>query len=119
MAPKRATVPTDVFGQKGSALDKLTGRTPAERDSGEEYGNTVLPRDRDTVSQQDRDTVLPQGHTDQEIREKLSVYLRPDQVDKLDELALEYRRRTGKRISRVEVVRRLIDASDLQMVLEG
>src|SRR5262245_51072852 len=107
MPAKRATVPDNVFGQKGSALDKLTGRAPAERGPGEEHSNTVLPQSSDTVSPQDRG--------DQEAREKLSVYLRPDQVDKLDELALEYRRRTGKRISRVEVVRRLIDASDLQM----
>jgi len=111
MPSKRAAVPENVFGQKGTALDKLTGRAPAEQGTDKEYGNTVLPQSSDTVSPQDR--------ADQETREKLSVYLRPDQVDKLDELALEYRRRTGKRISRVEVVRRLIDASDLQMVLES
>lgn len=119
MPTKRAAVPDNVFGQKGSALDKLTGRAPADRDTGEGQGNTVLPQSRDTVSPQDGGTISPQDHNDREIREKLSVYLRPDQVDKLDEFALQYRRRTGKRISRVEVVRRLIDASDLQMVLEG
>src|SRR6266540_7208250 len=89
MPSKRAAVPENVFGQKGSALDKLTGRAPADRDTGEEHGNTVLPQGRDTVS--------PQDYSDREIREKLSVYLRPDQVDKLDEFALEYRRRMGKR----------------------
>jgi hypothetical protein len=99
---RRAVVPGDVFGQKGSALDKLTGRAPAGQDTSEEHSNTVLPQNR----------------TDLEPREKLSVYLRPDQVDKLDELAQAYRRQTKKRISRVEVVRRLIDASDLQMLLE-
>ncbi|SRR6266498_2298544 len=111
MPTKRAAVPDNVFGQKGTALDKLTGRAPSERETDEEHGNTVLP--------QSRDTVVPQNRADRETREKLSVYLSTEQVDKLDDLAREYRRRTGKRISRVEVVRRLIDASDLQMVLES
>jgi hypothetical protein len=111
MAPsKRATVPGDVFGQKGSALDKLTGRASMERGDAEGHSTTVLP--------QNSETVVSQASTTQDMREKVTVYLRPDQVDKLDELAREYRRHTGKRISRVEIMRRLIDASDLQMVLE-
>jgi len=111
MSTKRAAVPENVFGQKGTALDKLTGRAPSERGANEEHSNTVLP--------QSRDTVVPQDRTDQEPREKLSVYLSSDQVDKLDDLARAYRQQTRKRISRVEVVRRLIDAGDLQMVLDG
>ena len=111
MPSKRAAVPENVFGQKGTALDKLTGRTPSESGIDQEHSNTVLP--------QSRDTVVPQDSADQETREKLSVYLSSDQVDKLDDLAREYRQRTRKRISRVEVVRRLIDAGDLQMVLDG
>jgi hypothetical protein len=111
MPTKRAAVPDNVFGQKGSALDKLTGRAPSQRETGEEHSDTVLP--------QSRDTVIPQDRTDREPREKLSVYLSSDQVDKLDDLAREYRQHTRKRISRVEVVRRLIDAGDLQMVLDG
>ena len=41
--------------------------------------------------------------------EKISFYLRPDQVEKLDELALAYRKRAGTRLNRNELVRRLID----------
>ncbi len=42
--------------------------------------------------------VSPQSYTDRETREKLSIYLRPDHVDKLDELAREYRQHTGEQM---------------------
>jgi len=48
--------------------------------------------------------------------EKISFYLRPDQVDKLDELALAYKKRTGVRLNRNELVRRLIDRADLDLL---
>ena len=49
--------------------------------------------------------------------EKISFYLRPDQVDKLDELALAYKKHTGIRLNRNELVRRLIDRADLDILI--
>jgi hypothetical protein len=103
MAPKRATVPSDAFAKPPSALDKLTGRASTE----------------DTVKSQDRNTVIPQTVADESAREKITFYLRPDQIDKLDELVLAYKRQTGKRINRNEVVRRLIDLCDLDLLLHA
>jgi Uma2 family endonuclease len=50
--------------------------------------------------------------------EKISFYLRPDQLDKLDELALAYKKQVGTRINRNEIVRRLIDRCDLRLLLD-
>jgi len=74
---------------------------------------------RDTVKRQDRETVKQQSGTDESAREKITFYLRPDQIDKLDELVLAYRRQTGNRINRNELVRRLIDLCDLDMLLQA
>lgn len=48
---------------------------------------------------------------------KISFYLRPDQVEMLDELALAYKQRTRIRINRNELVPHLIDRADLQGLL--
>ena len=85
------------FRPEGTGAGQTDWPGTCRAGAGGGYGNTGLPQSRDTVS--------PQNRADRETREKLSVY----------ELAREYRRRTGNRISHVEVVRRLIDASDLQM----
>ncbi len=111
MAPKRATIPADTFAKLPSALDKLTGRARTE--------GTVEPQDGDTVVPENRNTVKQQIDVDESVREKITFYLRPDQIDKLDELVLAYKRQTGKRINRNEVVRRLIDFCDLDMLLRA
>ncbi len=111
MAPKRATIPADTFTKPPSALDKLTGRTRTE--------GAVEPQDSDTVTQGNRNTVKQQMDSEDVAREKITFYLRPDQTDKLDDLVLAYKRQTGKRINRNEVVRRLIDFCDLDMLLRA
>ena len=50
--------------------------------------------------------------------EKIRFYLRPDQVDKLDELALAHKGAPASRINRNELVRRLIDRADLQLLVD-
>ncbi len=111
MAPKRAIVPSDAFTKPPSALDKLTGRANTE--------DPLEPQHRDTVKQQHGSTVKQQSSTDESAREKITFYLRPDQIDKLDELVLAYRRQTGNRINRNELVRRLIDLCDLDLLLQA
>jgi hypothetical protein len=57
------------------------------------YGNTVTRQERETVEQ----------------FEKTTFYLTPEQVEKLDDLAHDYKKQTGQRINRNDIVRYLID----------
>ena len=118
MAGKRATVPTGVYGQRPSALDKLTGTAASpdasadEQSHGEaarQHGKTVIPQEGGTT---------PVPLLSAASNEKVTFYLRPGQVDKLDELVLAHKRRTGVRINRNELVRRLIDRADLDLLLD-
>lgn len=48
---------------------------------------------------------------------ELSLYLRPSQDDKLEDLRRAYKRRTGRKISANEVIRRLIDGATLESLV--
>jgi hypothetical protein len=81
-------------------------------------GYTVEPQDGVTVSQQNGVTVKPSDSNTVKAVEKTSFYLRPDQLDKLDELVMAYKRRTGKRgINRNDIIRHLIDRCELESLL--
>ncbi len=45
--------------------------------------------------------------------ERTTLYLHPSQSDKLDSIALAHKKRTGKRINRSDIIRRLIDNYNL------
>jgi hypothetical protein len=112
MAPKRANVPNTAFGKAPGALDKLTGRVPIE--------DTVVPQDIKTSTSQPSNTAIPQNSGEGKANtEKFTIYVSPDQLDKLDELALAYRKRTGKRINRNVIMRKLIDVCDLDLLLQS
>ena len=117
MPSKRAQVPEEPFAKRPSALEKLTGAgTPLEEDTAtQRSAKTVLRSSSNAVSQSDdqAEAATPAGKAG---NEKISFYLRPDQVDKLDELALAYKKRTGVRLNRNELVRRLIDRADLELL---
>ena len=138
MPSKRAVVPTNTFGAGPNALDKLTGRvqTPAptlgaspEPDAaapapdGTESGNTVLRDNGITVLPQIGKAESPperadgEGADDSSTREKVTFYLRPDQVAKLDELVITYKRRTGQRTNRNALIRLLLDRADISLLL--
>ncbi len=111
MPTKRAQVPGEVFAKRPSALDKLTGAAP-EADT--------TPQDSTTVMRHNGDTAMPHT-TGKGAGEKTTFYLRPDQIDKLDELVTSYKRHTGQRkgVNRNDIVRRLIDRADLSMLVAG
>ncbi len=113
MTTKRAQVPGAVFAKRPSALDKLTGAAP-EADTTPQDGNTVLPHNGDTALSRATGTGPRKG-----AGEKTTFYLRPDQIDKLDELVTAYKRHTGQRkgVNRNDIVRRLIDRADLSMLV--
>ena len=114
---KRAQVPEEPFAKHPSALEKLTGAsTPLEEATATQRGvKTVLQPHDNTVPQSSRQAEAATA-AGKASNEKIGFYLRPDQVEKLDELALAYKKRTGIRLNRNELVRRLIDRVDLQLL---
>jgi hypothetical protein len=141
MPPKRAAVPTNTFGGGPKALDKLTGRAPAAEPEAPEAPPAAPPaRPAERTTRQDRETVIPQsgkaasrqngmratadetadgdGSDDSSTREKVTFYLRPDQVEKLDELVIAYKRRTGKRTNRNALMRKLLDLVEIDLLAQ-
>ena len=49
---------------------------------------------------------------------ELSLYLRPSQDDKLEELRRAYKQRTKKKISANEVMRRLIEQATVEQIIK-
>jgi len=49
---------------------------------------------------------------------ELSLYLRPSQDDKLEELRRAYKQRTKKKISANEVMRRLIEQATVEQIIQ-
>ena len=118
MASKRANVPGSAFGKAPGALEKLTGRAPVEEPTSPQDSETATPESGNTGSPENSDTVLRQNSEPMRSNtEKFTIYVSPEQLDKLDELALAYRKRTGKRINRNVIMRKLIDVCDLELLL--
>ena len=70
---------------------------------------TVSPESSSTVTPLQRDTALPHSRKIDKKEEKVTFYLTSGQADKLDDLAYDHKKRTGKRINRNDIVRYLID----------
>jgi len=120
MPSKRAQIPGEVFAKRPSALDKLTGAAPEVDTTPPQDSATALRQGGNTLIQQNGDTAM-QHAIGKGAGEKTTFYLRPDQIDKLDELVTSYKRYTGKRkgVNRNDIVRRLIDRADLSMLVQG
>lgn len=123
-------------GETVKPLDRLTVR-PSDSEAVKRFNReTVPPYNRETVKPLDSETVsalsgeavkpldsetVPPFHR-QAVKgdlEKTSFYIRHDQVEKLDDLAHDYKKRTGKRINRNDIVRALIDQIDLEKLLSS
>lgn len=76
-------------------------------------GETVEQPKSDTASLQQSETVKQSSRTTTKKQEKISFYLTIEQAEKLDDLAYEHKKRTGKRINRNDIVRYLIDACSI------
>lgn len=141
MPSKRAAVPTNTFGG-AKALDKLTGRaptpepettevppappapSPAPERKTRQSRETVVPQNGKAASRQSSASASAQesadgeGGDDSSTREKVTFYLRPDQVEKLDELVITYKRRTGRRTNRNALMRLLLDRVDIDLLAQ-
>jgi hypothetical protein len=74
----------------------------------------VEPQSVDKVIPQNLNNVKPQ----KEERSRVTMYLKPGQEQKLDVLAVEYLKATGKRINRNDIVRWLVEECDTDMLLQ-
>ncbi|HYU72774.1 MAG TPA: hypothetical protein VEL31_08835 [Ktedonobacteraceae bacterium] len=70
-------------------------------------GNTVQGYSGITVDGEERERATVE----------LSLYLRPSQDDKLEELRRAYKQRTKKKISANEVMRRLIEQATVEQII--
>jgi hypothetical protein len=59
-----------------------------------------------------------EGGDDSSTREKVTFYLRPDQVEKLDEMVIAYKRRTGRRTNRNALMRLLLDRVEIDQLVQ-
>ncbi len=78
---------------------------------------TLAPEQKDTATPQS--SIVPQKSTKPQVSEleKLSFYLEPKQVNKVYDLVEDYRKRTGIRVNRNDIIRRIIDIAEIDNIL--
>lgn len=99
MPSKRPTITADVY--RDTALDKLVGAIPPAQEA--------VERKEEPPAQEKK--------TQNRNYDPTTFYLNDEQLTKLDELALAFKKHKRKRIGRNEIVRALVDQVDLQMLL--
>jgi hypothetical protein len=78
------------------------------------HSDTVKASQRETVTQYQSKGVKPLNSSTVKKEVKVSFYLTPEEEQKLDDLAYEHKKRTGKRINRNDIVRHLIDNCSIE-----
>jgi hypothetical protein len=68
----------------------------------------------ETVTQYQSKGVIPLNSSTVKKEVKVSFYLTPEEEQKLDDLAYEHKKRTGKRINRNDIVRHLVDNCSIE-----
>jgi hypothetical protein len=76
--------------------------------------DTVAPSQSETVIEQQSRKVKPLNSTTAKKDTKVSFYLTSEQEQKLDDLAYEHKKHTGKRINRNDIVRHLVDHCSIE-----
>ena len=88
-----------------------------------ENGKTVKQKDGNAVkmSRELNAQAMALGSSEQvddsSTREKVTFYLRPDQIEKLDDLVIAYKRQTGRRANRNALMRLLLDRVDIDLLV--
>ena len=91
-----------------------------QRNLVEQEQQPTAPPENSITAKPQNSKVEPVQQTKQDeekATEKLTLYLFPRQSDKLDELLMQYKKRTGKRIQRNKVMRKLINQATLETLL--
>jgi hypothetical protein len=108
--PKKRTGPSKsksdntATPQKGKAV-KSQNINPSKQQS----DKTLIP--------QNTNEVLPQNQRMTDKRDRVTFYLDPGQLEKLEEVKIQYRKKTGIRINEQEIVRKAIDRLDVDFLL--
>lgn len=111
--PKPTKPPVNpLLGANIPAAPLINGESPVEQ----EKSITVKGENGNLVKDQSSHLALVQPQKEKATIE-ISLYLQPDLDDKLDDLRKAYKKRTGKKISANEVMRRLIKHGTLEMLL--
>lgn len=113
-APKQenAEVPRD--HENASQVQSDTLPPSSSKTASLPNSETVKQLRSDTASLQQSETVKQSSRTTIKKQEKISFYLTTEQAEKLDDLAYEHKKRTGRRTNRNEIVRYLIDACRIE-----
>ncbi len=101
-----------VSQQGGETVGLLDSSTVAQQGSEAVKplnGETGKLSYRETAERPHSNTVTQSHGRTVKKERKISFYLTPEQESKLDDLAYEYLKRTGKRINRNDIVRHLVD----------
>lgn len=134
VAPSGKGLPEEV--KKGFKFNKPSApaeevqEVPAEQPAAVEAASgsgtsviTSLPQVSNSLINQSENTVIMQSQAKRtnktDLRERATFYLDLEQAQKLDEMILAYRKQTGKRVNRNEIVRYLLDACDVVQVING
>ena len=100
-------MPGDMFNDD-SAISKLTGGSSRSRAPVQELPVQSAAAPAETAKKEAQNRSLKQT----------SFYLSPEQLLKLDDLAHNHYRRTGRRINRNDVVRHLVDRCELNDIAD-
>src|SRR6266496_2215058 len=94
-----------------ASISEKNGKTVSEENGrrGEQQAMPQAPTSTTTSTQSDEEKATIE----------LSLYLQPTLDDKLEDLRRAYKRRTGRKISANEVMRRLIRQATLEMLLNA
>src|SRR5579864_2830661 len=111
----------DTTKQQNPLLSKSIPPPPSTAAAREETisePEPVTPVKRQTrkPAREDSSLIYP-DQAEEKATVEISLYLRPSQDDKLDDLKREYKRRKGKKISSNQLMRLLIDRATLDDLL--
>jgi hypothetical protein len=106
------------MAKRQSAFNKALQEAQKKEPEAQLDSETVSLSNCETGKQSSDDTVVQSTReTVKSGLEKTSFYISHKQLDKLDDMAHEYKKRTGKRINRNDIVRHLIDQVDLESLI--
>jgi hypothetical protein len=77
----------------------------------------ALPQNDTTVMPQSSNTAKQQRARKTDERDKVTYYLDPGQLDKLEDLRIAYKKATGKRLSEQDFMRLIVDRLELHILL--
>jgi hypothetical protein len=132
---QEATQPTDQLLVQGGGQPNTLILSQNDNITKEQNLNNVTPQSDSNVKSQNNEATQSKEHllttsklqsgnitvsqkermTDK--RDRVTFYLNPGQVDKLEELRTEYRKATGKRINEQDLMRKVIDRLTLDILL--